>query len=433
MISRLEALYYRCLKYIDQPLEPFHILVGPNASGKSAFLDIIALLGDFLRHGLDEAIIVRSESANTYGRATTIDELIFNQEADRFELVVELRIPSALRAQNTNGGYEIARYEVTIGKDTGTHELTIQNETLWLCSGSAGRRQLQSIPQQLGLFPIEPEVPNTLMIAPGRKRSPAGWRKVVNKSERGNDYFQSETSGWNNIFRVGPRKAALANLPEDVERFPVAMWVRNFLMEGVHTLALNSAAMRRPCSPSLPRTFKVDGSNLPLVVKDLQTGHQDLFQDWVEHVRTVLPELKTIDVVERPEDKHLSLSVHFSSGVRVPSWLLSDGTLRVLALTLLAYLPTNKRVYLIEEPENGIHPQAIEAIFQSLSSVYDGQVLLATHSPLIVGLAKADQILCFAKTPTGATDVVSGSNHPRLRDWRGQMDLGTLYASGVLG
>ncbi len=62
----------------------------------------------------------------------------------------------------------------------------------------------------------------------------------------------------------------------------------------------------------------------------------------------------------------------------IPSWLVSDGTLRLLALTLLAYLPHHQEVYLIEEVENGVHPRAIEAVFQSLSSVYDGQVLLGS-------------------------------------------------------
>ena len=117
----------------------------------------------------------------------------------------------------------------------------------------------------------------------------------------------------------------------------------------------------------------------------------------------------------------------------VPSWLLSDGTLRLLALTLLAYLPHNQGVYLIEEVENGIHPHAIEAVFESLSSVYDGQVLLTTHSPLVVGLTKPEQVLCFAKHSSGATAIVRSSEHPQLEDWRGQVDLGTLYAAGVLG
>ncbi len=100
---------------------------------------------------------------------------------------------------------------------------------------------------------------------------------------------------------------------------------------------------------------------------------------------------------------------------------------------MLAYLPSFNAIYLIEEPENGIHPRALEAVFQSLSSVYEGQVLVATHSPLILGLAKPEQILCFARTGSGATDIVNGREHPALREWKGQTNLGILYASGVMG
>lgn len=430
MINRIEALNYRCLRYVNQPLERFQVLVGPNASGKSSFLDVVALLGDFVRDGLDESIL--RNPRHPRGRATTVDELIFNQSADRFELAVELGVPQKLRRPG-NDNYERVRYEVALGKSEKNGELVIAGETLWLCPATKSKpRPARS---QLELFPTEPTASETLFSAPGKKKTPKAWRKVVNKvPESGNDYFRSETTGWNVTFRVGPRKAALAGLPQDVERFPVAMWTRNLLMEGVHILALNSAAMREPSSPSEPRTFRVDGSNLPLVVQDLKQQHLTVFQDWVGHIRTVLPDIQTINVIERPEDRHLYLAVQYAGGGEpVPSWLLSDGTLRLLALTLLAYLPEHEGIYLIEEPENGVHPRAIEAVFQSLSSVYDGQVLIATHSPLILGLASREQILCFARNPSGAVDVVTGRDHPRLRDWKGETDLGTLYASGVLG
>lgn len=137
--------------------------------------------------------------------------------------------------------------------------------------------------------------------------------------------------------------------------------------------------------------------------------------------------------VERPEDRSRYLVLDYATGLQAPSWLVSDGTLRMLALTILAYLPDMEGTYLIEEPENGIHPSAVETVFQSLSSVYRAQILLATHSPVILSLAKADQVLCFNRTAQGATDIVLGSEHPRLRTWRGETDLGTLFASGVLG
>ena len=425
MIRRIEALNYRCLRYVSQPLGHFHVLVGPNASGKSTFLDVVGLIRDLLTRGLDEAILAREDLTGSIGRARRVDELIFNQIEARFELAVELEIPDELRKSKANGRYRIARYEVAIGKDPEKGELIITNETLWLCP-----KPLSLTNPQLSFFPNEPEPPESLLA----KRARKGWHKVVSKTESGNDYFYSEIGRWSSTLRIGPRRAALTNLFQDEKRFPVALWVRNILMEGIHVLALNSAAMRRPTSPSASRAFRMDGSNLPLVVRDFRNHYEDDFRDWLEHLRTVLPDLQMIDVVERPEDLHLYLAVRYSSlGQPVPSWLLSDGTLRLLALTLLAYLPHHQEVYLIEEVENGVHPRAIEAVFDSLSSVYDGQVLLATHSPLIVGLTKPEQVLCFAKNPSGATSIVRGREHPKLKDWRGQVDLGTLYAAGVLG
>ena len=41
----------------------------------------------------------------------------------------------------------------------------------------------------------------------------------------------------------------------------------------------------------------------------------------------------------RPEDRHRYVMIRYKNGIEVPSWALSDGTLRLLALTLLAYVP----------------------------------------------------------------------------------------------
>lgn len=125
--------------------------------------------------------------------------------------------------------------------------------------------------------------------------------------------------------------------------------------------------------------------------------------------------------------------IRYASGLEAPSWVVSDGTLRLLALTSLAYLPDSRGVYLVEEPENGIHPKGVEAVYQSLGSVYDGQVLVASHSPILLGLARPDQLLCFAKDSRGATDIVRGDEHPALRDWRGEVSLGAFFACGILG
>jgi len=436
MIQRIEAVNYRSLRFISQDLLPFQVLVGPNASGKSTFLDVVALLGDFVRYGLDEALLFGTDPQR--GRARSLGELIFNQASDGFELAIDLAVPAELRRSPRNGGGELqhdtARYEVAFGKAE-TGELEIRAETLWLIDSiraAAGHLAVKESRIQYDLFPVEPPAPPSLIHA---GKTPPGWETVARKAPHsGNDYFKAEGGKWNIMYRVGPRRAALSGLPDDIDRFPIAIWVRNLLLDGVRALALNSAAMRRPVSPSAARRFNVEGANLPLVVQDLERHHSAAYQDWVAHVQTILPDLKALQVREREDDRHLYLALTYASSAEpVPSWLVSDGTLRMLGLTLLAYLPEPSSVYLIEEPENGIHPKAVEGVFQSLSSVYSGQVLVATHSPLVLGLADPAQLLCFARNPSGAVSIVSGDKHPALRNWRGEVNLATLYAAGVLG
>lgn len=420
MIVRIEALNYRCLKYVSQELLPFHVLVGPNASGKSTFLDVLAFMSDLVFVGPSEAVS---------RRAPDVRDLVWMRQGSRFEVAVEVTLPIDRLERLSRAAYTGARYEVSVGRRDDSEEFAILGETFWLTT-RADRPSV--VPSQRTLFP-DPPVPPVTILHPGR-RAPQGWRRVVNKiAESGNDYFSSEASGWNNLFRLGPQKSALANLPEDETKFPIATWFKELLSVGVQTLALNSERMRKPSPPGAPKIFATDGSNLPWVVQILAKQHRSRFGEWLDHVRTALPDLRSIRTVEREEDRHRYLILEYESGLRVPSWLVSDGTLRLLALTLVAYLPEVEGIILVEEPENGIHPRAVETVFQSLSSVYGAQVLLATHSPVVLSIAKPDQVLCFAKTSEGATDVVLGSEHPRLKAWKGETDLGTLFASGVLG
>jgi predicted ATPase len=200
----------------------------------------------------------------------------------------------------------------------------------------------------------------------------------------------------------------------------------------VQKLVLNSQLIRQANPPGQRVGFRPDGSNLAWVIEGLMRESDPRFGEWIRHLQSALPDIKGIRTVERPEDKHRYVVVSYHSVGDVPAWMVSDGTLRLLALTLLAYLPTFNGVFLIEEPENGIHPRAIEAVFDSLKSVYGAQILVATHSPVILSIVEPKSVLCFAKTADGATDIVRGDEHPRLRDWQCETDLGTLFAAGIL-
>ncbi len=421
-VSRIEALHYRSLRYVATELRPFQLLVGPNASGKSTFLDVVGFLGDLLRTDLETAV-GGDPRLEIPLRAPDPKQLTWLRGQDAFELAVELVIPAALCS---NDSYARVRYEVRIGvSDTPC----IQVENVWLRTGRDPVRQAR----QVSFFPAPLKPPERIVRKPGTQ-TPKGWRKIVARGEPGRVYFRSETTNWNSPFGLNPQKAALATVPEERDRFPVTLWLRDVLASGVRRLALSGEAMRRPCPPTRKKGYLPDGSNLPYVVDRLARTAPDRLKRWVGHVREALPDLETITTEEREEDRHRYLVIRYRSGLEAPSWLVSDGTLRMLALTLLAYTAdVEGGIYLVEEPENGVHPRAVETVFQSLSSVYGAQVLLATHSPVILGMADPADLLCFGRNAEGATDVVPGPEHPGLRQWKGALDLSSLFAAGVLG
>jgi len=418
MIRLIEALNFRCLRYIKQPLDRFHVLVGPNASGKTTFLDVVSLLGRLVSDGLDAAIGERSAN---------FEDLLWQRRGDRFELAIEAAVPEEIQEKMAGSRRDTVRYEVGIGTPIDTGELAILAEKVLL------KRRGTTAKKQRSLFPAEMRPPASVITT----RGPRGTMTLVNKSPGGNDNFYSEVHAkhgrWAPAFKLGPRKSALGNLPEDETTFPTATYLKDLLSTGVQKMVLNSMLIRRASGPGQPRGFKADGANVPWVVESLKTQAPDLFEQWVRHLQIALPDLEGIRTVERPDDKHRYLMLTYRGGLEIPSWVASDGTLRLLALTLPAYLPEMRGVYLIEEPENGVHPRAVEAMLESLSSVYGAQVLLATHSPVILSCSKASSVLCFAKTPQGATDIVRGDQHPKLAEWRGDPNLSVLFAAGVLG
>jgi predicted ATPase len=388
MITRIEASGYRCLRSIAQELEPFQILVGPNGSGKSAFLDVLAFLGTAISEGLEVAVKERTE--NFY-------DLVWGREGSSFELAIEAKIPEYLPVAIPTGTAEAIRYEVKIGLDPGTEMLVFAEENIEL-------RAAEGV-QGSGI-------------------------RIVKRDQRSVDVtWENGQPGSTAV--ANPSVSALRTLTEP-RCSRATSWLTNLLSTGITWVKLDVNELRKPSPPQQGPLKQFTGVNLARTVNQLKENNPQNFEAWLAHLRTSLPDLGNIRLVLRPEDRHRYLMVRQTNGVEVPSWALSEGTLRLLALTVFAYLPDFQGIYLIEEPENGVHPTAIETIYQSLSSIYEGQVMVASHSPILLSLAKPQDLLCFTKTAEG-TEIVRGSEHPALRDWRGEVNLSDLFAAGVLG
>ena len=425
MIRRVQALNYRCLRYLDRSLDRFHVLVGPNASGKSTLFDVVAFLGDVIREGAGTAIEKRTEN---------FQDLVWNRPKRNmgFELAVEIDVPDQIKKKlPPKEDYRVFRYEIAIRESGDGWQIASERGLLM----SAPYRPRSGPSPQASHFPDPPPPPRTILAGGGRP----GRRTILSKSSKGTDSFNIETSdksgrGWVTSIAFGSKRSALRNLPESPDKFPMASYVKALLGGGIDFMFLDSKKMHLPSPPQLNRErLSSDGHNLHRLIHELKNKDTEVYREWLEHVQTVLEDLSDIQIVEQEYNRSVYLTLVYETGLEVPSWMVSDGTLRFLAMTLIPYLSRDGEVHLLEEPENGVHPLALDAVYSSLSSAYESQVLVATHSPSFLSLAAPEEILCFAKSDEGATDIVSGNDHPMLKEWQENADNGLLFAKGVIG
>jgi ABC-type Mn2+/Zn2+ transport system ATPase subunit len=445
MITRIEATRYRCLERLDADLDTYAVLVGANGAGKTTFLDIPGMLGDCLQQReVGQAFTTRQHGRPP--RSSTLNELVFSGDGTFFNLAVEAALPeeivnvllpyqSDVVKNHPERWLRFVRYEVRF-EIFNSRELHVGNEYLFLFARTTPPERDDSSSKKLRLYGegtphrewrVVLDRPLVGKAAVGRKTVGLGRKK-------GNVGFRPETSKTRGDRSTNVDAGVLA-LPrvlfESADEFPATRWFFDLLTKKTVFYHPDIDLLQTASPPGLADDVMPNAANLPWLVLELQKD-KDRFNPWVEHVKTALPQIKGIRAKEREEDHHAYLAVKYNGGYEVTSSGLSEGTLRVLALTILPYLQKRPAVIITEEPENGIHPQAIEAVLQSLGSVYDSQVLISSHSPVVLAMSKLDQILCSRVAANGGATIIKGTEHPRLKEWKGSIDLGSLFAAGVL-
>ena len=85
-----------------------------------------------------------------------------------------------------------------------------------------------------------------------------------------------------------------------------------------------------------------DGSNLPWLIDSLKKKYPNEYKDWLKHVKTGLPNIVSIKTILNAEGNEMHLKIKYKEGYEVKSWMVSDGTLRILLLTIIPYHPDPK-------------------------------------------------------------------------------------------
>ncbi len=431
MITRIEATHYRCVKKLDVDLGQFRVVVGANGAGKTALLDIPILLGDLLRERMPSTAFTRSQHGKA-PRTSPLRELVYQGSVDSFVLAIEARLPERVTQELLEGATVAVRknkhrwpthlrYELCF-KIPQWRQLHVQNEILFTFNDLTA-------PQRQTVEQAAPRLQGELV--PYRNR-----RFIIEREYGGEPRYRVETEA-----QAKPRSAsiqamqlALAKIEfESAKEFPAARWLRDTLVEETTYFDPNRELLRQASVPGHPLKLLPDGRNTPWLALDLKKTAPDRFIRWKDYVHIALPQITDIDVREREEDHHAYFVVTYNNSYKVTSFGLSDGTLRILALTLLSYLERAPQIVVVEEPERGIHPRSVEIVLQGLRAMYDSQVLVSSHSPLVLAHTDLEHLVAAQLRSDGAVELVAGPAHPRMVDMDGAIDLETLFAAGVLG
>ena len=391
-------------------LAPLTVLIGANASGKSNIVEALRLLS-WIAHGNKLGAISHTVQGDNQAIRGAVKDLAFRRKPT-FQLACSTTHP------------QWNRYSVRLAR-AGDDELRIADE--WLTGADQttplfqiaevadGRAKVGDVRVAYNNFARGGRKPHVTchnqMSMLAQLQSPGTFAKHHRESRRTIPAVASQYLSWmSNIVFLDPR--------------PSLMRGYSFQTDG----ELDSS-----------------GANLSGVLYGLcrkgvgKNGRKRQILDLVK----ALPEqdINEIGFIETPRNEAMVTLTETFGGRQTAydATLLSDGTLRVLAIGAALLTAAKGSLVVIEEIDNGVHPSRAGALIEHILEIAkdrDLRVLLSSHNPALLDAtpdeAIGDVAFCYRDERTGASRLTRLSDLPTYPALVAQAPLGRLMTRGVI-
>jgi len=405
ILERIRISNFRSIGEIDVEISPLTVLVGPNASGKSNILDALQFVKDVYRDGLQSAVDARQGS-------------------------------DYVRCQATRAG----------GEDLITFDLTFVPHSSHAGRALApDRRLLYTLharipPRGAGVPAIVEELVTVL------GRSEADSLEVLRRTE---EHLSVLWTGVGLLAAVaGPEEEPrLVEMPTgDADRSAVPpfasgsvfLLVLHACVDDLDSYDIVPNAARAP-SPTARGALGSAGGNLASALHQMSTSDPPTgTQAMHEHLAAVVPGFSDL-VTDEVSVGTLTFRVVERGLIReMGPNQISDGTVRLLCYhALMASIGPrqrrNARGVCVEEPERGLHPWVIAELMETFREfATSNQVILTTHSPVVVDAAKPEEVVIVEKAD-GMTTARRASHREDVEIFLKRFSLGELWQQGRVG
>ena len=378
MIRRLSIKGYKSLRDIElRELSKLVLLYGPNASGKSNFLDALDLLGFLAREDTLSAAF-QKHRGNRLGRPLPVrwffsgaEEVLESPQRMIFSVDIELHNPireglnnelkareetQSLQRPYTRVTRSVLRYELDVQYRHAERALEVMSESL-VPLNQRGEIRTGEVPYI---------------------RHESATRRASVKLER---------QAHPRYFNMPRQRTLLSEIGDPVNHPHLVAVARE--LASIRVYYVEPTRMRGEVSDVRAEDPGPHGEALASFYYWLKHNHDVRYKNLVHNLARFVPGLDSIDVKEGSEG-FLELWIEEAKRGRFHAAMVSEGTLRLLCMLGIAAAPKPPAIVGYEEPENGVNPARlaeIQRIFEEAASRAGGsQFFLTTHSAELLNL-----------------------------------------------
>ena len=412
MLTRIEIDGFKTFENFGLDLAPLTAIVGPNASGKSNLFDALRFLSLLAQYDIRKSMLeLRGEPEELFRKtpAKISECMTFAVEVLLARQVVDtLGKPYEIPAQRL-------RYELKLG----------------LSQSSEGYPKGVFVRGER-CFPIRKVDERAKYL----KKVKVSYNSSVNEFIRLNDTNDAILVRQDGRQKHGrpvqfslkeASRTALSTIT--TAEFPHLYALRETLAN-MRFLEINPRAARSANDRFEDPVLRPDASNLSAVLarlkEDTKTSDRPngVLSDIAADMASLIPSVTGLEVQNDANQRQYSFSLNFTGPLVFSSRVISDGTLRLLALLTVLNDPERRGTLCFEEPENGVHEGRVRSLVEFLRSAAQVsndattrsfQVLLNTHSPKVMAALEDDEIVVADSVTVVDPATMSRSSKTRMR------------------
>lgn len=399
MIKRIRIQRYKSLRDVDVTLKPLSVLFGPNAAGKSNFIDALQLLSRIAgSRSLKEAFEppYRGKPLESFSFGEQGLEGLMDQEylSFRFEVDVDLS-PTVIAAVNKEI-QDTRKRQPTDGNGGGDKP----SKSSFIYHTQLRYRIEIGISPRSGVLHVADEY-----LAPlDKDGKPKAKPKPFIEKVRNAIHLRMEGQAHPTFFETH-LDHAIVSRPHYAPHYPHLTALSRELQSWYFYYFEPRERMRATTSVKEVRHIGLMGEELAAFLNTLKNRDPRQFADVEKAMHSLVPSVTGIHTeVNKFGEVELSLN---EGKISMPARVISEGTLRVLGLLALSGVQEPPAVIGFEEPENGVHPRRIRDIAKLLvtrSQSGTTQLIVTTHSPILPDHVEPVSLFVCRKTD-GVTSI----------------------------